>query len=100
MATKARQSSELADDVAKQVRGLFEIEAPHLLFDGANRAGNAVVGRSLFWYVMYLRWSYSTPELEALTGFNHATIRAGIMSIAEMLKTDRDLQQKAKVLGV
>lgn len=99
-ATKARQSSELATEVATQVCGLFEIESWHLMFDGANRAGNAVVGRSLFWYVMYLRWNHSTTELEALTNFNASTIRTGILSIAEQLKTDRELQRKAKVLGV
>lgn len=82
------------------MRGLFELENDGSLFDGMNRAGNVVVARSFFWYVMYLRWSYSTPELGALTRFNHGTIRDGIMNIAEQLKTDRDLQQKAKVLGV
>lgn len=98
MATAAH--SGLATEIAEEVRRLFGIDSWVVMFDGGKRDGNIVMARSFFWYVMHLRWKYSTPELESLTMFDNSSIRIGILRIAEALKTDRDLQQKAKALGV
>lgn len=99
-AIRARKNSQLADETAAQVAELFGLENISLMFDATNRIGKYVVARSLFWHVMSLRWKYSGPELMALSGFHHTTIREAILATSEQLKTDRDLQQKARCFGV
>lgn len=100
LAARARDNSDLATEISGTVAELFQLEHPALMFDHSTRTGNYVMARSLFWYVMVVRWRHSYPELEAITGFNHGTIRSACLVLGESLKDDRELQAKAKVLGV
>jgi chromosomal replication initiation ATPase DnaA len=94
-----RNNSRLADEIAEQVRTLFEIEASEM-FNAQNLAGNVVIARWFFWYVLHVRWNYSYPELSALCGFDDSTVRHGVLGLAEQLKTDRELQAKLRLFGV
>jgi len=88
----------IAADVAQKVEELFSLASGSVLF--ADNTGNVVMARRLAWYVLYVRWRYSYPQLSRIWNFDQSTIRTGVLSIADDLKHNRQLQQRAKVLGV
>lgn len=96
--TAARLDNNMAREVAEQVEELFGLTKSATLF--ANQTGNVVSARRLAWYVLYVRWNFGYSQLEKIWGYDHTTIREGVIAICDSLKHDRDLQQKARVLGV
>ncbi len=72
---------------------------PGELFWGES-LGNIVTARRFAWYVLYMRWRYSYPELAERWGYDQSTIRDGVLAMCDCLKFDRDLQSKGRALDV
>ncbi len=93
-----RQSDEIALDVARKSEQLFGLLESATFF--SDNTGNVVMARRLAWYVLYMRWRYSYPQIAAVWNHDQSTVRAGVLVICDELKFDRELQQKARLLGV
>jgi chromosomal replication initiation ATPase DnaA len=93
-----RQTDQIALEVARKAEELFGLLESETFF-GTN-TGNVVMARRLAWYVLFIRWRYSYPQIGAVWNHDQSTVRAGVLVICDELKFDRELQQKAKALGV
>lgn len=86
------------DEVVAQVAEAFGMKPDRLL--ERTHAGDVVTARRFAWYVLVVRWNHSQAEIGKLMGYDSTTVRTGVMAMAESLKTDRDLQSKARAFGV
>lgn len=94
---QAGRKDAVVDEVVARVEELFKL-LPGSLYYG--EAGNVVTARRFAWYVLYMRWQYSYPQIaDRFGGYDHTTIRAGVLAISDSLKHDREVQRAAAAAG-